>query len=85
MQSLVISLIVRYLLAHAGASKDQARAWIKDQLDGCKEKLALAVFDVAWDIAVGVVGSKAGSVPFANEAVYADVARISNEVDKQLA
>jgi hypothetical protein len=74
--SLAIQIIIAYLLSHAAPVKSEARQYLKDKLDGWKERIALAVFDAAWDAAVAAVGSKVGSLSMhaGEEFAFASVA-----------
>jgi len=60
--SIAIQILVAFLLSNANPTKEQARQYLKDKLSGWKEKLALAVFDAAWDAALAAVGGKLGSI-----------------------
>lgn len=81
--SLAIQILIAYLLSHSSPAKDEARQYLKDKLSGWKEKLALAVFDAAWDAAMAAVGSKVGSLSlhagdeFAVASVEADKASVA--------
>ena len=76
--SLAIQILIAFLLSNANPQKEQARQYLKDKLDGWKERVALAVFDAAWDAALAAVGSKVGSLSlhagdeFAHASVTAD-------------
>lgn len=60
--SLAIQILVAFLLSNAEPTKEQARRYLKEQLSGWKEKMALAVFDAAWDAAMAAVGGKFGVI-----------------------
>lgn len=60
--TIAIQVLIAYLLSHATPVKAEARQYLKDKLSGWKEKLALAVFDVAWDAALAAVGGKFGVI-----------------------
>ena len=81
--TLAIQVLIAYLLSHAAPVKAEARQYLKDKLSGWKEKLALAVFDVAWDAALAAVGGKVGSLSkhagdeFALASISADQASVA--------
>ncbi len=79
--SLAVQLILAYLLSHASPVKEEARQYIKDHLSGWKEKLALAAFDAAWEVAVGLAGQRVGSLVDSKELV-STLAHAAVEADK---
>lgn len=74
--SLAVQVLIAFLLSNAEPQKEQARRYLKEQLSGWKEKMALAVFDAAWDAALAAVGGKFGVIAqhAADEMVVACVA-----------
>lgn len=60
--NLAIQILIAYILSNSQPQKDQARNYLKEQLSGWKERVALAVFDAAWDAALAAVGAKFGSI-----------------------
>lgn len=60
--NLAIQILIAFILSNANPQKEQARAYLKEQLSGWKERVALAVFDAAWDAALAAVGAKLGSI-----------------------
>ena len=57
-----VSVLISYLLSNAIPVKDEAKKLLKDKLDGWQETVALALFDIAWQTAMGAVGNKIGSL-----------------------
>jgi hypothetical protein len=80
--NVAVQILIAYLLSHAAPVKEEARQYLKDQLSGWKEKIALAVFDAAWDAALAVVGSKVGTLSKEQALI---VASTSVELDRALA
>lgn len=74
--TLAIQVLIAFLLSNANPVKEDARRYLKEQLSGWKEKLALAVFDAAWEAALAAVGGKFGVIAqhAADEMVVACVA-----------
>jgi hypothetical protein len=60
--TLAVQILIAYLLSHSAPVKAEARQYLKDKLSGWKERVALAVFDAAWDAAMAAVGNKVGSL-----------------------
>ena len=60
--TLAIQILIAFILSNANPVKEEARAYLKEKLDGWKERVALAVFDAAWDAALAAVGSRVGSL-----------------------
>lgn len=56
--SAVVSILLAYLLQAAAPHKDEARRYLKDKLSGWKERVALGLFDVAWDLAFAAYGKQ---------------------------
>jgi hypothetical protein len=62
-------VLIAFLLSNANPAKEDARRYLKEKLDGWKERIALAVFDAAWDAAIAAVGTRVGSLaPHAGDA-----------------
>jgi hypothetical protein len=60
--TIAIQILIAFILSNANPVKAEAREYLKKQLSGWKERVALAVFDAAWDAAMAAVGGKAGIV-----------------------
>ncbi len=80
--SAVVSILLAYLLSAAAPHKDEARQYLKDKLSGWKERAALAVFDLAWEIAFASFskGKLAGLAPEQADALCAHIVNADKEL-----
>lgn len=69
--TLAIQVLIAFLLSNADPVKEDARRYLKEKLSGWKERIALAVFDAAWEAALAAVGSRVGSLSKADADVFA--------------